>query len=116
MIEYVEEQTSTYAPLPERLEAGTQNVLGAVGLHAALDYVDALGINNIKSIEERLTGYAYSKMSDMDGITLYGPVGTKNRGSLITFNVDGIHPHDVASILDHHALPFALVTTAVSHL
>lgn len=104
MIEYVEEQSSTFAPLPERLEAGTQNVYGAVGLHAALDYVDAIGLENIRSTEERLTGYAYSKLSDMEGISLYGPSLSSERGGLITFNVDGIHPHDVASILDHHGV------------
>lgn len=104
MIEYVEEQSSTFAPLPERLEAGTQNVYGAVGLHAALDYIHAIGIENIRSTEERLTGYAYSKLSDMEGISLYGPSLSSERGGLITFNVDGIHPHDVASILDHHGV------------
>ncbi len=104
MIEYVEEQTSTFAPLPERLEAGTQNVYGAVGLHAALDYIDAIGVENIRSVEERLTGYAYSKLSDMDGVTIYGPSHSSERGGLITFNVEGIHPHDVATILDHHGV------------
>lgn len=104
MIEYVEEQSSTYAPLPERLEAGTQNVSGAVGLHAALDYIDTVGVDNIHSFEKKLTAYAYSKLSDMKGISIYGPAGTEDRGSLLTFNIDGVHPHDVASILDHHGV------------
>ena len=104
MIEYVEEQSSTYAPLPERLEAGTQNVSGAVGLHAALDYIDALGVDKIQALEKKLTAYAYSKLSDMKGISLYGAERIQDRGSLITFNIDGVHPHDVASILDHHGV------------
>jgi len=104
MIEYVEEQSATYAPLPERLEAGTQNVFGAVGLHAALDYVDTLGVQNIRDFEHDLTTYAFSRLKNMKGVSIYGPNSSQERGSLITFNVDGIHPHDVASILDHYGV------------
>lgn len=97
MIEYVEEQTSTYADLPERLEAGTQNVSGVLGLKIAIDYMNEKGLDKIIDHEHKMTMYAFDRLSNLDFIEVYGD---KNRGSLITFNVIGVHPHDVASILD----------------
>lgn len=101
MIEYVEEQISTFAELPERLEAGTQNVLGAYGLLKAIEYIEKIGLDNIKDIEEKVVDYAYSALSNMDFIKVYGPKNITDRGQLITFNVSNVHPHDVSTILDN---------------
>lgn len=97
MIEYVEEQDTTYADLPERLEAGTQNVSGVLGLKLAIDYINAIGIESIYEREQEITHYAYKRLSDLDFIEVYGH---EKRGALVTFNVKEVHPHDVASILD----------------
>lgn len=99
MIEYVEEQSTTYANLPERLEAGTQNVAGVIGLKTAIEYINEVGLENIISLERELTMYAFDALKQLDFIEVYG---NRNRGALITFNVKDVHPHDVASILDSH--------------
>jgi cysteine desulfurase/selenocysteine lyase len=101
MIEYVQEQTSTYADLPDRLEAGTQNVSGVLGLLKALEYIDSIGIDTIKSTEQGLTAYAYNQLRQLDYVQVYGPNDIRHRGALVTFNVKEVHPHDVASILDN---------------
>ena len=101
MIEYVEEQSATFAPLPQKFEAGTQNVGGAVGLEAAIRYLQSVGYDKIQKTEQELLNYALDRLAEIPHVTVYG--GTKNRASrcgVISFNVDGVHPHDVASILD----------------
>ena len=100
MIEYVYEQNTTYAPLPNKFEAGTQNVGGAVGISAAIDYLKNIGMENIEKIEKELTKYAYEELSKLDFITLYGPKDLQKRSGVFSFNVNGVHPHDVASVLD----------------
>jgi cysteine desulfurase/selenocysteine lyase len=101
MIEYVYEQTATFAPLPNKFEAGTPNVGAAVGLKAAINYIQKVGYDNIKKIEDELTDYALTKMKEIPHITIYGETDiTKERCGVISFNVDDVHPHDVASILD----------------
>lgn len=104
MIEYVEEQTTTFASVPERFEAGTQHVEGIVGLVAALDFIESIGLNEIILKEHRITKYAMQKLSELPFVTLYGPKIGKARGSLITFNVEGIHPHDMATLLDQKGI------------
>jgi len=99
MIEYVEEQSTTYADLPGRLEAGTQNVAGVLGLKTAIDYISEIGLENIISLEHELTMYAFDELKKLDFIEVYG---NRDRGALITFNVKEVHPHDVASILDNN--------------
>lgn len=99
MIEYVTEQSSTFQDLPERLEAGTQNVEGVYGLTLAIDYIEQIGLKKIIEFEHEITDYAYMKLKALDFIDVYG---NHERGALISFNVKGIHPHDVASILDYH--------------
>lgn len=101
MIEYVHEQSATFAPLPQKFEAGTQNVGGAVGLEAAIHYLQKVGYDKIAETEQALLNYALDGLAEVPHITVYG--GTKNRRDrcgVISFNVDGVHPHDVASILD----------------
>ncbi len=101
MIEYVHEQSATFAPLPQKFEAGTQNVGGAVGLEAAIHYLQKVGYDKIAETEQALLNYTLDGLAEVPHITVYG--GTKNRRDrcgVISFNVDGVHPHDVASILD----------------
>lgn len=100
MIEYVTEDTATFAPLPEKFEAGTQNVEGAVGLAAAIDYLNSIGMDKIHQHEQDLTAYALERMQGISYLTLYGPTDLEERGGIISFNVAGIHPHDLASIVD----------------
>lgn len=101
MIDYVEEQSTEFAPLPAKFEAGTQNVGGAAGLVAAIDYLEKVGFPTIQAIEKELLDYALPKLKEMPYIELYGCDSTRgNKTGLITFNVQDVHPHDVASILD----------------
>ncbi len=101
MIEYVEEQETTFAEVPARFEAGTQNVGGAAGLSAAIDYLEGIGFDRIEAIEKELVDYALSKLREMPFIELYGCDSKRNnKTGIITFNVKDVHPHDVASILD----------------
>lgn len=100
MIEYVYEQDTTFAPLPNRFEAGTQNVGGVVGLGAAIDYMNDLGYETIQQREQELTNYALQRLSQLDYMNLYVTPNRENHSSVISFNMKGIHPHDVASILD----------------
>ncbi|HHT73544.1 MAG TPA: cysteine desulfurase [Firmicutes bacterium] len=100
MIEYVEEQSSTFAPVPQKFEAGTPNVEGAVGLAAALDYVDGLGLESILRHEQELTVYALEELKKLPWVTIYGPQDLSERGPVISFGVEGCHPHDVATIMD----------------
>lgn len=100
MIEYVYEQETIFAEVPTKFEAGTQNVGGAVGISAAIDYLKNIGMENIEKIEKELTKYAYEELSKLDFITLYGPKDLPKRSGVFSFNVNGVHPHDVASVLD----------------
>lgn len=100
MIEYVYEQDTTYAPLPNRFEAGTQNVGGVIGLGAAIDYIEKVGYIRIQEIEEKLLSYAREELQKLDFLTLYMTPNKENHSSVISFNIKGVHPHDVASILD----------------
>ena len=100
MIEYVYEQDTTFAPLPNKFEAGTQNVEGVIGLGAAIDYIETIGYGNIHKIEQEIIKYARQKLSELDFITLYMTPNEKNHSGVISFNINGVHPHDVASILD----------------
>lgn len=100
MIEYVYEQETTFAPLPNKFEAGTQNVEGVIGLGAAIDYIENLGYDKIHEIENEVVSYARQELSKLDYLTLYLTPNEENHSSVISFNINGVHPHDVASILD----------------
>ena len=100
MIEYVYEQETTYAPLPNKFEAGTQNVEGVVGLGAAIDYIQNIGYDKMQELENDVLVYARQELSKLDFLTLYMTPNEKNHSSVISFNIKGVHPHDVASILD----------------
>ncbi len=100
MIEYVYEQETTFAPLPNKFEAGTQNVEAVVGLGAAIDYINNLGYDKIQEIEKQVVSYARQELSKLDYITLYMTKNEENHSGVISFNINGVHPHDIASILD----------------
>ena len=104
MIEYVYEDHTTFAPLPSKFEAGTQNVGGVVGLAAAIDYIESVGYDNIQKIEKELVDYAVEKLSKLDYITMYMTKNKENHSGVISFNINGVHPHDVASILDNEGV------------
>jgi len=100
MISFVSEQEAQYAPVPQRLEAGTQNVAAAVGLMQALEWLSEIGMEHIAAYENALTSTLYQALASRPDIDVYGPHGMEPRGSIVSFNVVGVHPHDVASILD----------------
>ncbi len=104
MIEYVYEQDTTFAPLPNKFEAGTQNVEGVVGLGAAIDYIQKIGYDNIQKIENEIVSYARERLLELDFITLYMTPNKGNHLGVISFNINGVHPHDVASILDNYGV------------
>ncbi len=100
MIEYVYEQDATFAKLPNKFEAGTQNVGAVIGLGKAVDYMQQLGYETISNIEKELMDYMVMKLSNLDFITMYLPADISKHTSVLSFNIKGIHPHDVSSILD----------------
>ena len=100
MIEYVQRESATYAELPHKFEAGTVNVGGAVGLHAAIDYINSLGFDAIRQHESRLTALAFEQMRQIPGVQIIGAADAAAHHGIITFNVDGVHPHDIAAIFD----------------
>lgn len=104
MIEYVYEQETTFAPLPNKFEAGTQNVEGVIGLGAAIDYIEKIGYKEIQNVEAAITKYAVNELSKLDFLELYITPHLENHSSVISFNIKGVHPHDVASILDSNGV------------
>jgi cysteine desulfurases, SufS subfamily len=101
MIEYVYEQNSMFAPIPQKFEAGTQNVGGAIGLASAIRYLNQIGYKAIGKIESELTAYALNGLGEIPHVTVYGNASnTQERCGVISFNLEEVHPHDVASILD----------------
>ena len=104
MIEYVYEQETTFAPLPNKFEAGTQNVEGVIGLSVAIDYIENIGYDTIQKIDKEITAYAKQELSKLDFLTLYMTPHEENHCAVISFNIKGVHPHDVASILDSNGV------------
>lgn len=100
MIEEVGLQSSTYQDLPWRFEAGTPNIAGAVGLGAAIDYLEHLGLAAIAAKESDLMKTAVAELATIPGLEIYGPVNPAGRHGVLSFNIGGVHPHDVATILD----------------
>ena len=104
MIEYVYEDKTTFAPLPNKFEAGTQNVEGVVGLGAAIDYIEKIGYDTIESIEKEVIDYAKSELEKLEFIETYYTPNAENHTSVISFNIKGVHPHDLATILDNEKI------------
>ena len=100
MIEYVEEQSATYAPIPQKFEAGTQNLGSIAGLGAALDYLGAIGMKQLRRKEEELTGYLIEELCKVPYIRLVGPGELTNRIGVVSFLMEDVHPHDIATIVN----------------
>jgi cysteine desulfurase / selenocysteine lyase len=100
MIDFVQLQESTWKELPWKFEGGTPIIAGAIGLGAAIDFLNEVGLERIADHEHQLTAYAFEKLSTIEGMTIYGPKDPAKRAGLITFNLDDVHPHDVATVLD----------------
>ena len=104
MIDFVYEQEATWKELPWKFEAGTPNIAGAIALGAAVDYLSALGMENIHAYEQELVDYVLPKLQAIDGLTVYGPEDPSQHAGVIAFNIDGLHPHDVATALDYEGV------------
>ena len=102
MIREVHLDHSTWNDLPYKFEAGTMNIEGAIGLGAAVDYLDELGMENIREHERRLGAYAHGRLSEIEGIVLYGP--EKDRAGLVSFSLPDVHPHDLSQLLDEEGV------------
>ena len=103
MIRSVTYEESTWEGLPWKFEAGTPPIAEAVGLHAACDFLDEVGLERVQAHEEALASYAYDRLTEHDDVTVYGPPGD-DRGGLVGFNLDGVHAHDLSSICNDHAV------------
>jgi len=104
MIATVSMERSTYAGIPHRFEAGTPPIVEAVGLGAAVDYLSAVGMENVQAHEEAITRYALHGLATVRGVTVLGPQTFEHRGGAISFEVDGVHPHDVSQVLDSRGI------------
>jgi cysteine desulfurase/selenocysteine lyase len=104
MIHKVTKDEITWASVPARFEAGTPPIAEAVGLAAAVDWVDELGLDAIHAHEEELTGYALERLSEVPGLRLFGPPAGEDRTGIVSFDLGGVHAHDVSEILDRHAV------------
>ena len=100
MIETVTMEKSTYAPVPHKFEAGTPPIVEAVGLGAAVDYLSVLGMQNVHRHEQAITAYALEGLSSVPGLRVLGPLDATQRGGAVSFDIPGVHPHDVATVLD----------------
>ena len=101
MIDRVTFERTTYAPPPGRFEAGTPHIVGALGLHAAIDYVDGIGLDAIHTHETALVARCRDALRSINSVTLYGP---EESAGIVSFNVEGVHPHDVGTILDEEGV------------
>ncbi len=104
MIKYVYEQKTIFADIPNKFEAGTQNVGGVVGLAAAIEYIENIGYDTILQKEKEITKYAISHLRELNFLDIYATSNMKNLSSVISFNVKNIHPHDVSSILNSEGI------------
>jgi cysteine desulfurase/selenocysteine lyase len=100
MISQVGLESSTYAELPGKFEAGTSAITEVVGLGAAVDYLSAIGMETVRSHESDLTAYALQRLPELEGLRIFGPTDAESRGGVISFELEGIHPHDLAEICD----------------
>jgi cysteine desulfurase/selenocysteine lyase len=103
MIRSVTYEDSTWEDLPWKFEAGTPVIAQGIALHAAIDYLDEIGMERVQAHEELLAAYAYDRLTEFDDVEVYGPPGD-DRGGLVAFNLDGVHAHDLSSILNDHGV------------
>ncbi|WP_462411097.1 cysteine desulfurase [Neobacillus sp. Marseille-QA0830] len=100
MIDFVDLYDSTWKELPWKFEGGTPIIAGAIGLGAAIDFLNEVGMDNIAEHDHKLAAYALERMAGIEGISIYGPLDPAKRTGMVTFNLDDVHPHDVATVLD----------------
>jgi cysteine desulfurase/selenocysteine lyase len=100
MIREVYEDHATWAPLPEKFDAGTPNIADAIALGVAADYLDNLGMGNVRAHEVAVTAYALDRLASVPDVSVYGPLNAEARTGVVSFNLDGVHPHDAGTILD----------------
>jgi cysteine desulfurase/selenocysteine lyase len=104
MISRVDDEMSTWSELPHKFEAGTSAIAEAIGLGAAVDYLSGLGMDAVRAHEESLTAYALERLPEVPGLTVFGPPDASQRGGVVSFAMEGIHPHDIAEVCDRHAV------------
>ena len=104
MVDSVTMESATWAATPRKFEAGVPNMAQAVGLSAAIDYLNKIGMHNIAQHEQDLTSYLLKEIIGISGVKVIGPVDMKDRGGVVSFTVDGVHPHDVGQVLDQYGI------------
>jgi cysteine desulfurase/selenocysteine lyase len=104
MISRVDDEISTWSELPHKFEAGTSAISDAIGLGAAIDYLTTLGMDAVRAHEESLTAYALERLPEVPGLTIFGPAEASARGGVVSFSMEGIHPHDIAEVCDRRAV------------
>jgi cysteine desulfurase/selenocysteine lyase len=104
MISRVMPYESTWNDVPHKFEAGTPDIADAIGLGAAIDYLEGLGMENVRAHEKSLTAYAMDRLSALEGITIYGPRDPEQRVGVVSFNYGEVHPHDLSQVLDGHGV------------
>ncbi len=104
MVDQVQSETTTWSEIPARFEAGSPNLAGALGFAAAANYIEEIGRHSIEKREQDLATMAFEALSEIDGVTIYGPENSPYRSGILSFNIDGIHPHDIAQIAGEHGV------------
>ncbi|TMB67129.1 MAG: cysteine desulfurase [Chloroflexi bacterium] len=104
MIRKVTYEGATWNDLPWKFEAGTPNIADVIAFGAAIDYLDGLGMDNVREHEVQITDYALTRLSQLEGIVMYGPPDPRERGGVVSFNFGDLHPHDIGTVLDHHGV------------
>jgi len=104
MIRKVTFEGATWNDLPWKFEAGTPNIADVIAFGAAIDYLNELGMENVREHEIEITDYALTRLSQLEGIVMYGPADPRERGGVVSFNFGDLHPHDVGTVLDHHGV------------
>lgn len=104
MIDFVGLYDSTWKELPWKFEGGTPIIAGAIGMAAAIDYIESIGLDKIEQHEHELVAYAMEQMKAVEGLEIYGPRDSSKRAGIVTFNLDGVHPHDLATVLDMNGI------------
>ncbi|WP_025274802.1 cysteine desulfurase [Haloglycomyces albus] len=104
MVSTVTMERTTFAPPPAKFEGGTPPITEAVGWHVAIDYLDKIGMDNVRSHEKELAAYMLDSLDQVDGLTVIGPKVPIGRGATVSFDLDGVHPHDVGQVLDAHGV------------
>ena len=104
MVDSVTMESETWASTPRKFEAGVPNMAKAVGLSAAIDYLNIVGMDKIFEHEQELTQQLLTGLSKISGVNVVGPLDMKDRGGVISFTVDGVHPHDVGQVLDQYGI------------